>query len=176
MQAAADKAQWQKRAFPSLVVSGNIAKGRGVALKRRSGAYVALVVDVEVDKTNGQVGVKRVVCAHDCGLIDNPDGVKNEIEGNVIQGVSRALFEEVMFDANGVTSLDWSTYPILRFTDLPLLEIVLINRPDMAPLGAGEPATIPLAASIGNAIFDATGVRLYEGPFTAALAALQKTA
>lgn len=178
LQAAADKAQWQKRAFPSLVVSGNIAKGRGVALTRRSGAYVALVVDVEVDKTNGQVGVKRVVCAHDCGLIVNPDGVKNQIEGNVIQGVSRALFEEVMFDANGVRSLDWSSYPILRFTDLPPLDVVLINRPDMAPLGAGEPATIPLAASIGNAIFDATGVRLYEGPFTAkrVLAALQKTA
>ena len=178
LQAAADKAQWQKRAFPSLVVSGNIAKGRGVALTRRSGAYVALVVDVEVDKTTGQVAVKRVVCAHDCGLIVNPDGVKNQIEGNVIQGVSRALFEEVMFDANGVRSLDWSSYPILRFTDLPPLDVVLINRPDIAPLGAGEPATIPLAASIGNAIFDATGVRLYEGPFTAkrVLAALQKTA
>ena len=156
----------------------DIAKGRGVALTRRSGAYVALVVDVEVDKTTGQVAVKRIVCAHDCGLIVNPDGVKNHIEGNVIQGVSRALFEEVRFDANGVRSLDWSSYPILRFTDLPPLDVVLINRPDMAPLGAGEPATIPLAASIGNAIFDATGVRLYEGPFTAkrVLAALQKTA
>jgi CO/xanthine dehydrogenase Mo-binding subunit len=178
LQAAADKAQWQKHAFPALVISGNLAMGRGVALTRRSGAYVATVVDIEVNKTTGQVAVKRVVCAHDCGLIVNPDGVKNQIEGNVIQGVSRALFEEVMFDANGVRSLDWSSYPILRFTDLPLLEVVLINRPDMAPLGAGEPATIPLAASMGNAIFDATGVRLYEGPFTAkrVLAALQKTA
>ena len=178
LQAAAAKAQWQKRAFPSLVVSGNIAKGRGVALTRRSGAYVALVVDVEVDKTNGQVGVKQIVCAHDCGLIVNPDGVKNQIEGNVIQGISRALFEEVMFDANGVRSLDWSSYPILRFTDLPPLDVVLINRPYIAPLGAGEPATIPVAAAIGNAIFDVTGVRLYDGPFTAkrVLATLHKPA
>ena len=83
-----------------------------------------MVVDIEVDKTNGQVAVKRIVCAHDCGLIVNPDGVKNQIEGNVIQGVSRALFEEVMFDANGVSSLDWSSYPILRFTDLPPLDVV----------------------------------------------------
>jgi nicotinate dehydrogenase subunit B len=80
--------------------------------------------------------------------------------------VSRALFEEVGFDANGVTSLDWDSYPILRFRDVPDLEIVLINRPDVASLGAGEPATIPLAAAIGNAIFDATGLRLREGPFT----------
>ena len=131
-------------------------QGRGVALTRRSGAYVATVVEVEVNKTTGQVAVKRIVCSHDCGLIVNPDGVKNQIEGNVIQGVSRALFEEVGFDANGVTSLDWASYPILRFTDLPELDIVLINRPEIAPLGAGEPATIPLAAAIANAIFDAS--------------------
>jgi len=124
------------------------------------------VAEVEVNKSTGQVVVKRVVCAHDCGLIVNPDGIKNQIEGNVIQGVSRALFEEVTFDANGVTSLDWNSYPILRFRDAPDLEIVLINRPDMAALGAGEPATIPLAAAIGNAIFDATGLRLRDGPFT----------
>ena len=78
----------------------------------------------------------------------NPDGVKNQVEGNVIQGVSRALFEEVLFDANGVTSLDWATYPILRFPDLPELEVVLINRPEMQPLGAGEGATIPPAAAM----------------------------
>ncbi len=166
LQAAASKAQWQKRAFPALLATGNIATGRGVALTRRSGAYVATVAEIEVNKANGQLAVKRIVCAHDCGLIVNPDGVRNQIEGNVIQGVSRALFEEVMFDANGVTSLDWKSYPILRFTDLPELEVVLINRPDIAPLGAGEPATIPLAAAIGNAIFDATGARLYDGPFT----------
>ena len=176
LQAAADKAKWQKRAFPGLTSNGNVAQGRGVALTRRSGAYVAAIVDVTVNKTTGQVGVKRIICSHDCGLIVNPDGVKNQIEGNVVQGVSRSLFEELMFDGNGVTSLDWKSYPILRFGDLPELEIVLINRPEMEPLGAGEPATIPIAAAIGNAIFDATGVRLYEGPFTPkrVLAAMQK--
>ena len=175
LQAAADKAKWQKRAFPALITKGSVVQGRGVALTRRSGAYVATLVDVEVNKATGQVAVKRIVCSHDCGLIVNPDGVKNQIEGNVVQGVSRALFEEVMFDANSVTSLDWQSYPILRFTDLPELEIVLINRPEIAPLGAGEPATIPLVAAIGNAIFDATGVRFYEAPFTAkrVLAVLQ---
>ena len=111
-------------------------------------------------------------------MILNPDGVRNQIEGNVVQGVSRALFEEVMFDANGVTSLDWKSYPILKFTDLPELDVVLINRPEIPPLGAGEPATIPLAASIANAFFDATGARLYDGPFTPkrALAALAQKA
>ena len=176
LQAAAAKAQWQKRPVPALITSGNIAQGRGIALTRRSGAYVTAAVAVEVNKASGQVIVNRVVCAHDCGLIVNPDGIKNQIEGNVVQGVSRALFEEVMFNADSVTSLDWASYPILRFADLPELEIVLINRPEIAPSGAGEPATIPLAAAIGNAIFDATGARLYEAPFTAkrVLAALQK--
>ena len=178
LQAAADKAKWQKRAFPALITAGNTAQGRGIALTRRSGAYVATVVELDVNKSTGQVAVKRIVCSHDCGLIVNPDGLKNQIEGNVIQGISRALLEEVGFNANGVTSLDWASYPILRFTDLPELEIVLINRPEIAPLGAGEPATIPLAAAIGNAIFDATGMRVYEAPFTAKrmLAALQKKA
>ena len=122
---------------------------------------------MEVNKTTGQVAVKRIVCAHDCGLMVNPDGVMNQVEGNVIQGVSRAMYEEVMFDTNGaVTSLDWATYPILRFPDLPELDVVLINRPEMHPLGAGEGATIPPAAAIANAIYDAVGVRLREGPFT----------
>ena len=141
--------------------------GRGVALTQRSNTYIAIVAEVEVNKTTGQVAVKRIVCAHDCGLMVNPDGVKNQVEGNVIQGVSRAMYEEVTFDTNGgVTSLDWATYPILRFPDLPELEIVLINRPEMEPLGAGEGAIIPPPAAIANAIFDATGVRLREGPFT----------
>jgi nicotinate dehydrogenase subunit B len=178
LQAAANKARWQKRVFPALQSNGDTAKGRGIALTRRSGAYVATVVDIELNKASGQIAVKHIVCAHDCGLIVNPDGVRNQIEGNVVQGVSRALFEELTFDGNGVNSLDWKSYPILRFTDLPELDVVLINRTEIAPLGAGEPATIPVAASIGNAIFDAIGVRLYEAPFTPArvMAALQKKA
>ena len=103
-----------------------------MALTQRANAYVEAVADVEVNKSNGQVSVKRIVCSHDCGLIINPDGVRNQAEGNIIQGVSRALLEEVTFDSNAVTSLDWGTYPILRFPDVPELVIVLINRPEMA--------------------------------------------
>ncbi|HET9882737.1 MAG TPA: molybdopterin cofactor-binding domain-containing protein [Candidatus Binatia bacterium] len=177
LQAAADKANWQKRPSPA-AANGNIAKGRGIALTQRAATYVAAVAEVEVNKSTGEVAVKRIVCSHDCGLMINPDGVKNQVEGNIIQGVSRALYEEVTYDANGVTSLDWGTYPILRFPDVPELEIVLINRPEMQPLGAGEGATIPPAAAIANAIFDAVGVRLREGPFTPkrVLAAMQKKA
>jgi nicotinate dehydrogenase subunit B len=167
LQAATDKAQWEKRPSPAPTTTGNTAKGRGIALTQRSNTYVAVVAEVEVNKTTGQVAVKRIVCSHDCGLMVNPDGVKNQVEGNVIQGVSRALYEEVIFDTNGsVTSLDWATYPILRFPEVPDLDIVLINRPEMGPLGAGEGATVPPAAAIANAIFDAVGVRLHEGPFT----------
>jgi nicotinate dehydrogenase subunit B len=167
LKTAADKAQWQKRPSPAPATSGNIAKGRGIAVTQRANSYIATVAEVEVDKTTGQVSVKRIVCSHDCGLMINPDGVKNQVEGNIIQGVSRAMYEEVTFDTTGgVTSLDWKTYPILKFPDVPDLDIVLINRPEMEPLGAGEGATIPPAACIANAIYDAVGVRLREGPFT----------
>jgi len=166
LKAAAEKAGWQKRRSPAPAQSGDVAKGRGVALTRHSDVYVTVVADVEVNRTSGQVAVKRIVCAHDCGLMVNPDGVRNQVEGNVIQGVSRALLEEVAYDANGVTSLDWQSYPILRFPDVPDVEVVLINRPEMPALGAGEPSTVPVAAAIANAIFDATGARLREAPFT----------
>ncbi len=177
LKAAALKANWQKRPSPSAASTGSIASGRGVALTRRSGTYVAAVAEVEVNKSSGQISVKRISCAHDCGLIINPDGLKNQIEGNIVQGISRALSEEVAFDGHGVTSLDWSSYPIIRFADVPEIEIVLIDRLDVAPLGAGEPSTIPLAAAVANAVFDATGARLYEGPFTPkrVLEALKRT-
>ena len=166
LKAAAEKAGWQKRSSPAAGQSGDVAKGRGVAITRHSDVWVAVVADVEVNRTSGQVAVKRIVCAHDCGLMVNPDGVRNQVEGNVVQGVSRALLEEVTYDEKGVTSLDWKGYPILRFPDVPDVEVVLINRPEMPALGAGEPSTVPLAAAIGNAIFDATGARLREVPFT----------
>jgi CO/xanthine dehydrogenase Mo-binding subunit len=166
LKAAALKANWQPRPSPVPASTGSVAFGRGVALTRRAGTYTAAVAEIEVNKSSGQISVKRVVCSHDCGLVINPDGLKNQIEGNVVQGVSRALLEEVAFDAQSVTSLDWASYPILRFGEVPEIDIVLINRPDVAPLGAGEPSTIHLAAAIANAFFDATGARLYEGPFT----------
>lgn len=179
LQAAADKAGWQKRPSPAPASNGNVAKGRGVALTNLSNTYVAVVAEVEVNKTTGQVAVKKMACSHDCGLIVNPDGLKNQVEGNVIQGMSRAMYEEVLFDStSAVTSLDWSSYPIMRFPDMPELELVLIDRREMDPLGAGEAATSPPAAAIANAIFDAVGARLREGPFTPkrVLAAMQKKA
>jgi nicotinate dehydrogenase subunit B len=161
-----EKSRWQKRSSPALSTNATTAIGTGIAMTRRTGGYAAAVADVEVNKSTGKVTVKRVTLAHDCGLIVNPDGVKNQVEGNIIQGVSRALLEEVTFDGNGVTSLDWNSYPILKFPDVPELDIVLINRKDVAPLGAGELSTVPIPAAIANAIFNATGVRMREVPFT----------
>ena len=105
--------------------------------------------------------------AHDCGQIINPDGLVKCIEGNIVQGVSRTLWEEVAFDRKAVTSVDWLTYPILDITETPgEVNVVLINRPEIAPTGAGEPSIRPVAAAIANAIFDATGVRIRRVPFS----------
>jgi CO/xanthine dehydrogenase Mo-binding subunit len=157
-------------------VSGVLA-GRGVAFVRYETlySYVAVVAEVEVDPKRGNVRVTKVTVAHDCGLIVNPDGLTNQIEGNVIQGISRALKEEVTYDEHAVTSLDWSTYPILTFPEVPAIEVALIDRPDEPPWGAGEVALCPMVAAIGNAIFDATGARLRTVPYTAerVLAALR---
>ncbi len=110
---------------------------------------------------------RKWVVAHDCGLIVNPDGLRRCIEGNIVQGTSRALWEEVQFDAKNVTSVDWLTYPILDITEAPeAIDIVLIDRPELPPQGAGEPSTRPVAAAIANAIFDAAGIRLRRVPFT----------
>jgi CO/xanthine dehydrogenase Mo-binding subunit len=112
--------------------------------------------------------VERFFVTHDCGQIINPDGLKNQIDGNVIQTVSRTLFEEVLFDRSAVTSLHWGTYPILTFPDVPEIEIELIDRPREKPWGAGEPAAAVVPSAISNAVFDATGVRLRSVPFTPA--------
>lgn len=129
-------------------------------------AYIAAVADVEVNPTDGQVRVTRVVVAHDCGLIINPDGLRNQIEGNVIQAISRTLKEEVKFDRAMVTSLDWSLYPILRFPEIPEVIIELIDRPDQPSVGAGEPTNSAIPAAIANAIFNVTNVGLRTIPFT----------
>ena len=128
---------------------------------------MAAVVDVDVRADTGVVRVRRVYVAHDCGLIVNPDGVRNQIEGNVVQAISRTLKEAVRFDTTRVTGLDWNGYPILRFSEIPdAIEIELIDRQDEPSIGAGEAATSPIPPAIANAIFDATGVRLREVPFT----------
>ena len=178
LNAVVKQARWQERPSPAPATTGNTATGRGVSISNRANAICGAVAEVEVDKSTGNVRVTRFVLAHDCGLIINPDGLKNQIEGNIIQGVSRSLLEEVKFDASGVTTLDWVSYPVIRFPDVPEIELVLINRPEMPALGGGEPSSAPIAAAIGNAIFDAVAVRLREAPFTPkrVLAAMQKKA
>jgi CO/xanthine dehydrogenase Mo-binding subunit len=164
--AAAKQAGWKERPSPAPRSSGSKAVGRGVALSNRGGTIVAAVAEVEVDRSNGQVAVKRVSVSHDCGLIVNPDGLTNQIQGNVIQSVSRSLLEEVQFDAAGVKNLDWASYPILKFEQIPEVNVVLLNQPTMPYFGGGEPSSVPIPGAIGNAIFDAVGVRLREVPFT----------
>ena len=167
LQAAAEKANWDSHPSPRKD-TGSSGEGRGIAFARYENdqAIVACVAEVQVEETSGIVRVKRIVVAHDCGLIINPDGVKNQIEGNIIQALSRALKEEVQFDEFHITSIDWQTYPILTFSEVPEIEIVLINRTDQPAIGAGEPATVTTAAAVANAIFDATGIRLRQIPFT----------
>jgi nicotinate dehydrogenase subunit B len=143
---------------------------RGVAFVRyeNNAAYVAAVVDLDVDRSSGALRLNHVWVVHDCGLIVNPDGLRNQIEGCVIQGSSRALFEQVTFTPNGVTSVDWETYPILRFSDVPTIEITLIDHPEEPILGAGEASTTLMAPVIANAIFAKTGARLRDVPFSPA--------
>ena len=169
LQAAAKRASWISRPSPQKVRPGTgINNGRGIAFVQydRTEAYVAAVAEIEVNQADGQVRVKRVVVAHDCGFIINPDGLRNQIEGNVIQATSRTLKEEVKYDGSMLTSLDWISYPILRFSEIPEITIELINRSDQPAVGAGEATTSAIPAAIANAIFDATGVRLRTVPFT----------
>ena len=148
--------------------TGNLLVGRGIAYMRykQMENYVAMAMEVAVNPSSGQIQVRRVVCAHDCGLIVNPEGLRNQVEGCIVQTLSRALHEEVTFDRSRVTSVDWVSYPILRFPEAPVVEVILIDRPNEPLVGAGEAATAPVAAALANAVFDATGVRLRTVPFT----------
>ena len=167
IKAVAERSGWANRPSPRKDQTGNTATGRGMAYALRGGTRVAIVAEVDVDRSSGKIWARKFTVAHDCGLIVNPDGLKHTIEGNVIQSASRTLWEEVRFDRNAVTSVDWLTYPILDITEAPeAIDIVLINRPEVAPSGAGEASTRPIAAAIANAIFDATGVRIRRAPFT----------
>jgi CO/xanthine dehydrogenase Mo-binding subunit len=169
LEAAAKRAGWTTRLSPQKPArQTEVKNGRGVAFVQydRTEAYVAAVADVQVNPVDGQVRVTRVVVAHDCGLIINPDGLRNQIEGNVIQATSRTIKEEVKFDHSVVTSLDWTTYPIVRFPEIPEVIVELINRPDQPAVGAGEATTSAIPAAIANAIFDAIGIRLRKIPFT----------
>ncbi len=160
---------WRARTSPNPQArQGNLLTGRGVAYMRYKQAenYIAMVMDVAVDPASGRIAVRRVVCAHDCGLVVNPDALRNQIEGCIVQTLSRTLHEEVKFDRSRVTSADWASYPILTFPEAPAIDVILIDRPDQPLLGAGEAATAPVAAALANAVFDATGARLRTVPFT----------
>jgi nicotinate dehydrogenase subunit B len=165
---AAALMNWQSRPSPGANKSAPVMRGRGFAYVhyKHSESYVAMGMEVAVERGSGRIRVERVACAHDCGQIINPDGVRAQVEGSVLQTLSRVLMEEVQFDRSRVTSVDWSSYPILRFPDVPKLDIVLIDRPTQPPLGAGEAACSPVGAALANAVFDATGARLRTVPFT----------
>ena len=167
---AAKAAHWDTRPSPRPAIRRTgIAAGRGIACVayERDNGYAAMVVEAEVDQDTGKVSVKRIVVSNDCGPISNPDGLRNQLEGGALQGMSRVLGEEVTWDATKVTSFDWRTYHSLPLGfALPKIETVLVNRPDEEATGAGETSITIVAAAIGNAIFDATGARLRESPFT----------
>ncbi len=179
LERASSVFDWKRRPSPNPEPHGEWATGRGLAYVRYKMAenYLATFVEVAVHRATGRIDVKRVVCAHDCGLVVNPDALRHQIEGGIVQGLSRALHEEVQFDESRVTSVDWASYPILRFSEVPAIEVILIERPEETLWGGGEASTVPVAAALANAFFDATGVRLRRVPFTAervklALAAL----
>jgi nicotinate dehydrogenase subunit B len=164
----AQLAKWESRASPKPGESGDVVTGRGVSYCKYElvRTYIAVVAEVEVTKSTGVIRVTRFHVAHDCGQIINPDGLRNQIEGNVIQTVSRTLIEEVKFSRSAVTSLDWASYPILTFPEVPEIVMDLIDRPSEKPWGAGEPSAAVVPSAISNAVFDATGVRLRSVPYT----------
>jgi nicotinate dehydrogenase subunit B len=167
IEAAAAKSGWQPRPTPRRDVSDNVARGRGIAYAQRSGMVVAVIAEIEIDRRTGKVWPRKFTVGHDCGLIVNPDGLKRCIEGNIIQGTSRSLWEEVAFDRKNVTSVDWESYPILDITETPeTIDMVLLDRPELPPAGAGEGSIRPVAAALANAIFDATGFRPRRAPLT----------
>jgi CO/xanthine dehydrogenase Mo-binding subunit len=167
IKAAAEKSSWQSRPSPRRDQTGNTVSGRGIAYSQRNGTRVAVVAEVDVDRSTGKIWARKFTVAHDCGQIINPHTLTQTIEGNIIQGTSRTLWEEVRLDNKNVTSVDWLTYPILDISETPeKIDVVLLNHPDIAPSGAGEPSIRPVAAAIANAIFDATGVRIRRVPFS----------
>ena len=171
VEAAAEAASWETRPSPN---PGNrstgLVAGRGIAcvLYEGDNGYCSLVVEIEVNQDSGAIVVKRIVVGHDCGPISNPDGLRNQIEGGALQGLSRTLLEEVVWDDQKVISVDWRGYRTLPVGfDVPEIESILINRPETEAMGAGETVITIMAAAVGNAIFDATGARIRQVPFTA---------
>jgi len=168
LKAAAQAANWQPRPAPAARGTGTVT-GRGISCVAYEGdnGYVATVAELEVNQDTGQVQVKRIFTAVDCGPISNPNGLRNQCEGGTLQGLSRALVEEATWDDQKVTSVSWSSYRVLPFAfELPQMEIVLLNRPEEEATGAGELSITVISSAVGNAIFDATGARIRQLPFT----------
>ena len=175
VNAVAERAGWIPRPHrQEPAAEGDVVRGRGFAyalyvhskFPGYGAAWSAWIADVAVNKATGDVSVTRVVAGQDSGLMINPEGVRHQIHGNVIQSTSRALMEEVSFDRASVSSREWGAYPIIKFPDIPRIDVLMLPRQDQPPLGVGESASVPSAAAIANAIFDATGVRFRELPFT----------
>lgn len=172
LKAAAEAYGWDSRPSPKPADKANILTGRGIAYSFRGLTMVAVIADVEVNRQTGHVWAKRLVCAHDCGLVVNPLSLRRTLECAMLHGLSRAIHEEVRFDGEKITSVDWVSHPTLRHADVPQrIDIVLVNgdpnpnRPDLPPYGAGEAALKPMLAAVGNAVYDATGVRIRRVPF-----------
>jgi len=172
LKAAAEKYGWDARPSPKARANGDILTGRGIAYTFRGQTIVAQIAEVEVNRKTGHVWAKRIVTAHDCGLVVNPESLHHAVECGTLHGLSRAIHEEVRFDTEKVTSRDWSSHPTLRHADVPeRIDVVLVNgdpnpsRPDLPPYGAGEASLKPTMAAIANAIYDATGVRIRRVPF-----------
>ncbi|MDH3272035.1 MAG: molybdopterin-dependent oxidoreductase [Gemmatimonadota bacterium] len=183
VRAAAEAYGWDPRPSPKPLDTGRTLTGRGIAYAYRSQTVVAEIAEVEVDRETGRVWVRRLVCAHDCGLVINPEALRRAVECGMLHSLSRALHEEVQFDDEKVLSVDWVTHPSLRHRDTPeRIDVVIVNgdpnpeRPDLPHYGAGETVCKPLIAAVANAIFDATGVRVRRVPFRPerVLAALQE--
>lgn len=176
IRAVAERAAWRadERGSRGEPDASGLLHGRGFAYSRYihskfpgfGAAWAAWAVDVEVDRHSGHVRIERIVVGQDTGMMINPDGVRHQIHGNVLQAISRMLKEQVTFGTDAVSSLEWGAYPILTFADVPPVEVVLMDRQEEPPLGAGESATVPGAAAIANALFDATGARFRNPPFT----------
>jgi nicotinate dehydrogenase subunit B len=168
LKRVATRMGWQPRPSPKPVDRrAAVLTGRGLAYVhyKHDETIVAMGMEVAVERATGRIRVTRVVAAQDCGLMINPDCVQAQLEGNILQTLSRALHEEVIYDRDRVTTLDWASYPILTFPEVPKLEFEMIQRLDQPPLGAGEAASTPVGAALANAVFDATGVRLRTVPF-----------
>jgi CO/xanthine dehydrogenase Mo-binding subunit len=172
IKAAAEAYGWDSRPSPKPLGTGNILTGRGIAYSFRSQTVVAEIAEVEVNRRTGRVWVKRLVGAHDCGLVVNPEALRRTVECAMLHSLSRTLHEEVKFDTEKITSVDWRTHPSLTHADTPeRIDVVLVNgdpnpkRPDLPHYGAGEAACKPMIAAVANAIYDATGVRLRRVPF-----------